>query len=330
MTSKRQKPAVRVGSARAVPGQISRGVLHLGDFPDAPIVSPVLIVSGKKSGPLLWVQGCIHGTEVGGSVGLAKFLNSVDPASLCGTIVGVMLANPTAFQNHSRNTPHDGENLNRVFPGSRNSGHSQQVAHTLATTARSVADAVLDLHSGGDRSNVPFYALYRDDGSDAAKAAERLARSAGTPDLWGSKDRWLEGAMFAHLTRLGIPSLIVECGGAAQVPDSHIDSFTCAIRGVAQALGIVSGKPPVQARYRQMDTAQLVHSTTGGLFVPSVEAGDTVEQGQELGRIVDLFGDVTETVRAPGAGWIAAIRRRYMPVYSGDMLAEVIHVVKDR
>jgi uncharacterized protein len=280
---------------------------------------------------VLWVQGCIHGTEVGGTLGISRFLRGLDLSRVRGAIVGVMLANPNGFRQYSRSTPLDGENLNRVFPGARGGPHSHQAAATLLDTAQRVADAVLDLHSGGDRSEVPFYALYRDDGSAASREAERLARAAGTPDLWGSTDAWLGGAMFTHATRLGIPGLIVECGGGAQVPDAHVDSFVAALRGIAQAMGIVPGEPPQQPRYRRMDKAALVYTRAGGFFVPSVGCGEVVSKDQELARIVDVYGDVVETIRSPlGPGWIGAIRRRHMPVYSGDMVFEVMNVVEDR
>ncbi|UCE31323.1 MAG: succinylglutamate desuccinylase/aspartoacylase family protein [Burkholderiales bacterium] len=331
MSRQRRIEGLRVGTARAAKGQVVRGELRLGDFPDAPIVSPVMIAAGRRQGPVLWVQGCVHGTEVGGPLGIVRFLKGLDLSQLSGAIVGVMLANPNAFRLYSRSTPLDGENLNRVFPGARNAGHSYQAADLLMRTAHKVADAVLDLHSGGDRSHVPYYALYRDDGSETSRQAARLARSAGSPDVWGSKDAWLSGAMFTHMTSRGVPGLIVECGGAAQVPEEHIDSFVTAIRGVAQAMGIVPGAPPTHPRYRHMDTAELVYTDGGGLFLPAVAAGDVVRKGQALGQVVDLYGDVVETVTSPiDDGWIGSIRRRYMPVYSGDIVSEVMHIVEDR
>jgi predicted deacylase len=189
-----------VGTAKAQPGALSRGELVLGEFPDAPIASPVMIASGREPGPVLWVQGCVHGAEVGGAVAIHRCLRELDLASRRGAIIGVMLANPNAFRGYARNTPIDGENLNRVFPGSPAGGHTQQAAHALMQAALKVADAMLDLHSGGDRSIVPFYALYRHDGSEASRTAARLARAAATPDIWASTDAWLNGAMFTNMT----------------------------------------------------------------------------------------------------------------------------------
>ena len=326
-----KKKPLSVGSARAIRGKRTTGRLALGSYPDGTIDSPVIIASGGKPGPTLWIQGCVHGPEVGGPVAMLRFLDGLKLSALSGTIVAVMTANPTAFRSSSRNTPHDGENLNRVFPGAANGPHSRQTAHILMRAALNTADAVLDLHSGGDRSIVPFYALYWNDGSPTAKESARLARAAGTPDIWMSTDTWLDGAMFTNLTRASIPALIIECGGGGQVREEYIDQYVSAMRGVAKALGILPGRAPRQRKYRTMDNALLVYSRGGGLFEPSVAAGDIVAKGQELGCIRDLFGKVVEKVKSPsGPAYIASMRRAYMPIFSGDQIAETIDIIEDR
>ncbi|MBM3567391.1 MAG: hypothetical protein FJX46_01400 [Alphaproteobacteria bacterium] len=318
----------RIGSALARPGKRVEGELVLGHYPDAPIATKVTIVSGTRPGPVLWVQGCIHGPEVGGVVAMLRLLERLDPRRMRGSIACIMLANPTAFRGYSRNTPVDTTNLNRVFPGAADGTHSQQNAHVLIETAASVADAVLDLHSGGDRSRVPYYGLYWAENSDASREAGRLARACGTRDIWASIDDWLGGAMFTVLTKRGIPSLIVECGGGGQVPEAHVANFVAAMTGVAQSMGILPGRPKRFARYRVFDESALIYSRKGGLFRPLVEPGDIVEKGHVLGEIVDLSGKVVERPRASiGPSYIASIRRPWMPVYSGDQIAECNRVI---
>jgi predicted deacylase len=322
------KGRIRVGTALAVPGQRVEGRLVLSEYADAPVASPVIIAAGRRPGPVLWAQGCIHGTEVGGTLGLLRFVNGLDLKSMRGAVVAVMLANPYAFRAGARNTPYDGENLNRVFPGARNAGTSGQMADTLLGNALRVADAVVDLHSGGDRSIVPFYALYWNNGSPAATRAAALARAAATSDIWASTDRWLAGAMFAKATERGTPGLIIECGGGGQVKDADIDNFAAALTGIARALGIVPGEAPRQPRYREHDDARLVYSTRGGIFHAAVASGATVEKDAVLGCIVDLYGHTVETVTAPiGPSFVASIRKAYMPVYSGEQIAECIGVL---
>jgi predicted deacylase len=323
-----RKKALTVGTAVARQGRQTAGELILGYYPDSAITTPVNILCGRKPGPTLWVQAAIHGAEVGGAMALLQLFKKIDPAKMSGTIVGIMAANPTAFRGFGRNTPYDGENLNRLFPGDRSGSHSRQAAHVLMQTALKVSDAMMDLHSGGDEAVVPFYALYWDDGSPASTQAARLARAAGTPDLWTSSDDWLTGTMMTNYTQRGKPALIIECGGGGQVPAAHIDNFEMAIAGVAKAMGILPGRAPRQKAYRMMGEALLVFNRRGGYFLPIVEAGAVVAKGEVIARVMDPHGRILEEITSPnGPAYIAAIVRPYLPVYSGAMVAECIEVV---
>jgi hypothetical protein len=319
---------LKVGTVAVEAGERRSGELVLGHYPDGPVTSPLTVARGAKPGKTLWVQACIHGPEIGGTIGLIRFLERLDLAQVSGAIVAVMLANPMAFRGYARNTPIDGVNLNRAFPGDAKGYHSQQTASILLKTALAVADAVVDLHSGGESLEVPFYALYWSDGSPASRDADRLARAAATPDIWASSDTWLGGAMIVHAVKRGKPALIVECGGGGPLPDQHIENYVAALTGIAQALGIVAGEPPRQPRYRLMGEALIVYNRRGGFFVPAVKVGAVVAKGAKLGAIMDFDGKTIEEPRSPnGPAYIAGLARRYMPVYSGAMIAETIQVV---
>ena len=320
----------KVGTAKARRGEWTTGELVLGHYPDAPITAPVNILCGSNDGPTLWVQGAIHGTEIGGSIGVLRLFSKINPARMSGTIVAVMAANPMAFRAQARNTPFDGENLNRLFPGNPIGAHSPQAASILMETAYEVADAMMDLHSGGLEAVVPFYAIHWEDGSDASLESRRLARATGTPDNWACTDDWLHGAMFTNFTRRGKPALIIECGGGGPLPEEHIDNFCGAVRGVAQAMKILPGRPPRQERYRTIGHAELVFNTRGGFFLPEAEPGEVVRKEQRIGRVMDPHGAIVEELRSPnGPAYIAAIGRRYLPLSSGTMVAETLDVVED-
>ncbi len=315
---------VSVGGAERRTGERTEGFLKLASAPDKELGSPVVVVSGVKPGPTIWVQACVHGTEVGGIAGINRFLAGLDPQTLSGTIVAVMTANPAAYLAQTRNTPVDGENLNRVFPGGPGQGHTRQIADGLLGEATAVADVIVDLHSGGDRSHVPLYALCWADGSPAAARAEQLATAADVPWLWPATDSWLSGSMMARATQAGIPTLIVECGGAGQVPDAHVHAFAQSLRSIAAAVGLLS-EEPVSRLEGRMDRCTLVYNRTGGLFRSFVGPGDIVDKDQPLGEVHDLTGHVIETIIAPvGPSFIAAIRKTWAAVPSGEMIAECV------
>jgi predicted deacylase len=313
-----------VGSAAREQGRRSEGFLELGRYPDGPLGTPVVIIAGRKPGPTVWMQACVHGTEVGGIVGLHRFLDGIDPERLAGTIVAIPAANPLALRAQTRNTPYDGENLNRVFPGSLRGSHSIQVAARLLETALGVADVIVDLHSGGDRSHVPFYGIHWADGSAAASRAGEIVRAADVPCVWAATDSWLSGSMMAQATQRGIPAVIIECGGAGQVPEDHVASFARALSSMCAFLDMIPGHPVHRAEII-IDRCTLVYNETGGLFEPLVAAGTVVEAGQPIGRVTDLRGHLAETIHASvGPAYIAAIRKAWAAVPSGEMIAECV------
>ncbi|MDN2567307.1 succinylglutamate desuccinylase/aspartoacylase family protein [Aquibium sp. A9E412] len=322
---------MKIGTVEARQGTLSRGQLPLGEYPDGgAIASPLIVASGRKPGPVLWVQTCIHGNEVGGPVAVHRFLESLDLEALSGTIVFALQGNPLAFRELSRATPQDGQNLNRLFPGSAQGSLSEIIADRLIGTALETADAMLDLHSGGHFMITCHYALYHDDGSAAGRETARLVRGLGVPNLWNSLEEWLSGAAFAQFTKAGKPGLIVETGGGARVTEEDIERFVLAIEGMTRGLGMLPGAPVALDAYRYGTNAVDLTARRGGLYRSLVEAGDEVVRDQLVGEVIDIFGDVTEEVRCPlEHGWVGAIRRPWMPIYSGEEVIEIIETMPE-
>ena len=276
---------------------------------------------------MLWVQSAIHGAECGGALGLLRLFKRIDPKRMRGAIVGVMAANPTAFRVLARNTPYDGENMNRLFEKPSLSGHSRQAASILIETAFSVADAVMDMHSGGLDTIVPFYSIYWEDGSATSQAAARLACATGTAAIWSSTDAWLSGAMYTALTKRGKPAIIVECGSGGDLTDRNVAHNMRAIEGVAKAMGILPGRATAAARVLNIGTCDLLYNQRGGYFLPAVEIGAVVRRGRIIGRIMDAYGEIVEEIKAPKRAYIAALVRQHRAIHSGTMCAECCDVL---
>ena len=319
--------AITVGTASAKPGAWTKGTITLGHYPDGPITSPVNILCGTQAGPVLWVQAAIHGAECGGALGLLRLCKQIDPNQMRGTIVGVMAANPTAFRVLGRNTPYDGENMNRLFEKPSQNGHSRQAASVLIDTACSVADAVMDMHSGGQETIVPFYSIYWEDGSVASQAAAGLARATGTTAIWKSTDAWLSGAMYTAVTKRGKPAIIVECGSGGDLNDHDVDNHMKSIKGVAKAMGMLPGRTAAATSVLYIGTCDLIYNQFGGYFLPAVEVGSVVRSGQIIGRIMDLYGKIVEELKAPKRTYIAALARKHRALHSGTMCAECCEVL---
>jgi predicted deacylase len=319
---------IEIGSAVAKPGTVTRGELRVGSMADSsPIVLPVFIASGHKDGPTVWVEGCIHGEEYGGAASIINFMRNVDVNTLQGNVIGIPVANPPSFNFRSRVSSIDGQNLNRIFPGSPGGSYSFQLASIIGELLGKYANYLLDLHSGGIGAEVPFYVIYKDDGSESAAKSKELAKRVGCDTLWRTKEAaGMGGTVTAEALRRGIPSVTLECGGGTFRPE-HLRDYLISIDGFLKATGVLPGEAPVQENYTIISDGSFIHNREGGLFVQECKVGDILPQGGLMGRIINLHGDTTEELRSPYQdAYIAALRCHYYPTHAGEIVAEAIPV----
>lgn len=319
---------MQVGTAEARVGAVTRGEIRVGSMADGSAINlPVLIAAGRRDGPTVWVEGCIHGEEYGGAAAIIHLMKQLDLSELRGTVVGVPVTNPPSFNIHSRYSSLDGHNLNRIFPGSLQGSYSQQLAAVLSEVIARNAHYLIDLHSGGIGAEVPSYVIYKDDGSDTASRSKALAKRLGYEVLWRSRgEAGLWGTVTAIATRAGIPSVTVEVGGGTY-PPQHQQDYNDAITNGLRAAGLLPGEAPIRERYTIISNGAFIHNREGGLFEPACRVGELLPKDRLIGRMVNLFGDTVEEIRSPvDQAYIAALRLPYWPTHAGDLVAEAIAV----
>lgn len=317
-----------LGDVHAARGERGRGVLRVGRYADgSPIELPVLLVRGLRTGPRLWVQAAVHGDESGGTMALIRLANHLDPRLLRGDLVAVPAVNVNGFVWQRRNTPLDLENLNRVFPGDPRGTLSPRIAAVLWEAIQQSADVIVDLHSGGGFDKVPFYAIFHDVETPAGRESERLARAVGSPLIWASREPWLTRALMTVATEAGLPAVIVECGGG-DVTVQDLDRYESGLLGIMRALEMIEGAVPHQPQYTYLSGCEFVYSAAGGIFVPHVQAGDICQPETVYGEVFNLYGDRVETFTATAPVALLALRGAYLPVSTGDFIAEAVRVAR--
>jgi predicted deacylase len=319
---------MRFGTADAAPGELAKGVIELGSDPIGPLLSPVLLANGATPGPRLFIQCLIHGGENVGPIAAARFVRGLDLAALKGSIAVLLCANPLGQRQHSRLIPQDGTNLNRIFPGRPDGSVGEQIAHRLLGIAGAEGgDAVLDLHSGGELTITAFYVIHDAKVMGPAQTAARdLAARIGSRYQWGASEDWMEGTYLTNVTRRhGKPALIIESGGGARVREEDLANFATALHGAARALGMIRGEPPTATDIRRGGNAVHVKCTRGGYWNALVQPGDDMVGGQKMGEMLNMEGEVVETILCPTPrAWVGSIRRPWMPLHAGDQVVEVV------
>jgi len=302
------------------PGTSDRRRLAIGRRTDGTALSlPVFVVKGARPGPVLWVQGCLHGDEYAGSRAIHHFVAGLDPDQLSGTVIAVPVVNLMAWEQKSRVSPIDHLDLNRVFPGSSEGTWTRLLAHRLLEAISASADFVLDLH--GYRSN--YFALYFHQQDEAGAMAEQLALDSGAPAVVGVDEAWLEQSLFAVLTRRGIPAILIEAPGEGRNDPEVIDYYLKCMQNITIKRGMIQGDATRRSPPDQLKNLISIPAPASGFVDLKVKRGDKVNHGQIIARILAACGDPVAEVRSPGGVALVLNLDTHGVIHQGEPLVMI-------
>src|SRR5579862_2065378 len=228
-----------------------------------------------------------------------------------GRVLVLPVANPYAYQQHSRSTPLDANNLNRLFPGREDGMFSEQLAAAIAGQLLSQADVLLALHSGGTFETTRY--VYAFDELE-------LAASFGTELVLPGPS--YPGTLALAARQSGIRVLVSELGGHARTAES----IAAGVRGIANVLrhlGMSEG--PVERPQRQLycPEVRILRPRNGGILCSAFSSealGQEIGVGTELGEIISPYTfETLEVLRAPFDPSILALTREPIThVEAGD------------
>ena len=300
------------------------------------IAVPIAVI-GQGDGPTALLMAGSQGDEYEGQIALARVARSLTPESMTGRVIIVPMANAPAAQAGRRNSPIDGLNLNRIYPGDIRGMPTAMIASYLERHLMSEADIVLDLHSGGRSLRYLPCATFIDH-SDATERARRLslALAFGGPAILMShayEERTASGAA----RRKGAVRIGTEIGGGAGVDRALVElTFRGAMNTLAWA-GILPESTadhpstPSDAIREVVPERDYVYALSDGLFEPAVILGEKVAKGDLAGLLHDpsrMLDDPVE-VRFRSSGTVACLRFPGLS-HRGDCLAHVSSDFEER
>ena len=251
------------------------------------------VVEGGKGGPTVGLTAGIHGDELLPVEIVRRVLESLDPGEVRGRVVAVPLANPPAFETFTRHTPNDMHNLNRMFPGDKDTWLTELLAKTLTDFLVPQLDVLIDLHSGGAVPTVDYvYAL-----NDL-----ELSRAFLFPTLYrGSSYPGSLGTYFIEET--DNPVVVAEIGGGNQYDDRYLQRGVDGVMNLLRKLEVIPGDVRPAPEQTLLTVMQILRPRQGGILHPAVNAdllGTAVEKGTLLGRTLNpQTFEVLEEFRAP-------------------------------
>ena len=263
---------------------------------------PVFEATGPRDGPRACLLAGVHGCEYSSIAALTRFMRELDIAALTGTIVAVPVVSPTSFAARSPFVvPEDGRNLNRSFPGDPDGSFTDVLAHHVFSEFVAGADLLIDLHGGDLVEALEPFALYDD--SPVRDTAERLARAYGLGYIVCDTTDTLGGTTSAAAAAAGIPGVTAEAGGRGLLEPAEVERHLHGLHNSLRAAGMLDGEPdPPPAGQQLVERFLWLRTPVRGWWQPAVDVGDTVAAGDQLGTVLDGFGDTLQVITAPEPG----------------------------
>jgi len=341
---------ITIGEVSAAPGELKWGHATWAELRDNTRVHlPVMIMNGGSDGPTITINGATHPTEHIGVHALQILLREkLNPSKLKGRIIAFPIANPFAQQFSAYVSPHDGINMSRTYPGSKDGTVTQRFANFIWEEAAKKSDFVIDQHENAKEA-LYFSIVARAKDGDAEKKALELAGAFGTTVIRpGSVENM--PAVYAAAggeslgttsMRAGIPAFTPEYETTTDIGFSEKDlGIRVALRGLTNVLkkmGMLSGEIEKQNEVKVMEGNYVSWGmntcTRGGLTRRLVHTGVKLNLGRPISDTYDPYGTLIERVEMPVDGYIWGWNVGVPPwwnwsVASGDPIAFIFQDAK--
>lgn len=280
-------------------------------------------VSGMKR---ISVVTGIHGDELEGQYVCYELQRKIDSEKdkLKGIVDIYPAMNPLGIDSITRGIPAFDLDMNRLFPGNIDGNMTEYLAAGIIKDV-SGSDCVVDIHASNiyltEIPQIRINELHED-------TLVPLAKEANVDFIWVHGASTVLEATFAHsLNSIGTPVLVVEMGVGMRLTKEYGDQLVDGIFNLMKKLGIWDGEVPAVKTpmiSKDPDDVSYLNATASGLFVPEVEHGARLKEGDLIGRIVDpLCGKVLDEVKAPQGGMLFTIRD-YPIVDEGSLMGRIL------
>lgn len=324
---------IRVFNHEIKEGERAYFTVPAGELAHKAVVQlPVIVVAGKKEGPVLWINGTVHGDELNGSYAAWELSGEIDPEQLSGTLVVTPICNPIAFECRNKISAIDNMDMDTAFPGDPEGMMTQRIAHMIYREIKANAGAVISFHTMATPYRANPYSVRKiiPGVSDSVnEVSEGMQRAFGVVtncvvDLRGDTNELpgvTSGALDITCMKDGIPAFMGEMGQGGKVETEYVEAAKKGILNVMRYLKMLDGPVEKPGRQVLITKRRFLRSDKGGMIRMNVKPGDEVKAGESL---LDLhyYGDEMESYPARSDCYVIGVREN--PVVStGDRVAFV-------
>ena len=324
---------IRVFNHEIKEGERAYFTVPAGELAHKAVVQlPVIVVAGKKEGPVLWINGTVHGDELNGSYAAWELSGEIDPEQLSGTLVVTPICNPIAFECRNKISAIDNMDMDTAFPGDPEGMMTQRIAYMIYREIKANAGAVISFHTMATPYRANPYSVRKiiPGVSDSVnEVSEGMQRAFGVVtncvvDLRGDTNELpgvTSGALDITCMKDGIPAFMGEMGQGGKVETEYVEAAKKGILNVMRYLKMLDGPVEKPGRQVLITKRRFLRSDKGGMIRMNVKSGDEVKAGESL---LDLhyYGDEMESYPARSDCYVIGVRET--PVVStGDRVAFV-------
>ncbi|MER9176969.1 succinylglutamate desuccinylase/aspartoacylase family protein [Mesorhizobium sp. M0955] len=194
-----------------------------------------------------------------GPIVARRLIDWLPEAETCGRVIIVPALHPPAVQAWSRNTPVNGLNLNRVFPGRADGSVTERIADAVSRLSLPMAETVFDLHSFGPTWDFPpASTTHPIADADLMAKTVRMAEAFKFPMtlVWEYDD--IPGVFDIVAQNHGKVFVCAELGSGTVCSDS-LAIYEAGVRNGLIALGLVEGKAAYPT-FRQQNSSQTLET----------------------------------------------------------------------
>ena len=291
-------------------------------YTETPLSTPVEVIHGRYSGPVLLVCAAIHGDELNGVEIIRRMRSFRSLSQLHGTLVLVPVVNLFGFIHQSRYLP-DRRDLNRSFPGSERGSIASRVAYNFFHEIVKRCTHIIDLHTAAiNRDNLPQIRAALD-----KPGVKEMAMGFSIPVIINSG--LIENSLRYEAGKLKIPVITYEAGEALRLFERSIVTGVRGIVSVMRTLGMLPSRriKTVPAEPYIAQSTKWFRAPTDGIFRPLVKLGTRVSSGDSLGVISAPFSSEETVLTAGSAGIIICVHNLPL-VNEGEALFHIAHFKK--
>lgn len=320
-------PKLSICDATVHPGETVTLALPLPElYSCAPMYVPIKVVHGIKQGPCIVIIAAMKENELNGVDIINRLMQDNEITQhLCGTMIVVPVLNVYHLTSLSRTLPHELD-ISKSFPGCENGTFGERIASIFTKEILSKATYCIELKTGGINHEI-LPQIYCDTEN---RSLLQLAKEFDAPVITNVATQHYSLRKTADA--MNIPLLVYEGGEASRFNKKAIKLGVKGIKNVLRYLHMLESIEHQNERVTTMvsEDQEWARSPKGGILHTDVELGNTVKEGDIIGKIVDPFGAADDVViKANQSGVIVGINRNPL-LYEGQTTIKIASFIDNK